>query len=45
MLELLEGIGTIEAKQVVQTIARGTMLARITRDAKETFERMQSKPK
>jgi WD40 repeat protein len=44
-LEALERIGTAEALQVVQTIARGTRSARLTRDAQATLERMSSKSK
>lgn len=42
-LEVLEGINTPESRHVVQTIARGAVGARITRDAQAALERMGSK--
>ena len=39
-LELLESIGSEEARQLVRSLAKGADVARITRDARETLERM-----
>jgi len=40
-LEILEHIGTPEAKAVLQTLARGAPEARLTLEAKETLERLK----
>jgi WD40 repeat protein len=44
-LEVMEAINTTEARHVMQTIARGAGVARFTRDAQATLERMDSKSK
>jgi WD40 repeat protein len=40
-LEILEHIGTPEAKAVLQTLARGAPEARLTQEAKEALERLK----
>jgi len=42
-VEVLEHIGTPEAKAVVETITRGASESRLTQDAKATLERMRRK--
>jgi WD40 repeat protein len=39
-LEILEHIGTAEAKAILQALARGAPEARLTQEAKETLERL-----
>src|SRR5207237_10937357 len=45
-IEVLEGIGTTEARQVLETLAGGAPEARLTREAKMALERVikASKP-
>jgi WD40 repeat protein len=43
-LELLEQIGTPEARQLLQTLAGGTPEARLTQDVKKSLERLAKRP-
>jgi hypothetical protein len=42
-LEVLEAVGTPEARQVVEGLAKGTPAARLTREARGTLERWRTK--
>jgi hypothetical protein len=43
-LEVLEHIGTPEAKQVLQNLAKGAPEARLTQEAKASLERLSRRP-
>jgi len=43
-VEALERIDTDEARQLLQTLAKGAAEARLTRDAKEALDRLGKKP-
>jgi WD40 repeat protein len=43
-LEVLEHMGTTEAREVLQALARGEAKARLTQDAKESLERLDKRP-
>ena len=43
-VEVLEHIGTPEAKQVLQTLAKGAPEARLTQEAKASLERLTKRP-
>jgi hypothetical protein len=43
-LEVLEGVGTPQARQVLQTLAGGLPEARLTREAKASLERLERRP-
>jgi WD40 repeat protein len=43
MIELLEQIGTPEARNLLEELSRGAEGARITRDAKQAFERLSER--
>ena len=40
VLEVLEGVGTPEARQVVEALAKGTLGARLTQEAQATLKRL-----
>jgi hypothetical protein len=44
-VEVLEHIGTAEARELLELLARGTPEARITREAKAALTRLQRCPK
>jgi hypothetical protein len=43
-IEVLEHIGTPEAKQILQTLAEGAPEARLTQEAKASLERLAKRP-
>jgi hypothetical protein len=42
-IEVLEHVGTVEAQQVLKTLAQGMPEARITREAKSSLERLDAR--
>ncbi len=43
-LEVLEQIGSLEAKSLLKVLAQGTPEARLTREAKASLERLAKRP-
>jgi hypothetical protein len=43
-IEVLEHIGTSEAEQLLQTLAKGAPEARLTQEAKASLERLVKRP-
>ena len=43
-MEVLEHIGDAEARQVLQTLAQGAPDAALTKDAKDSLERLAKRP-
>jgi hypothetical protein len=44
-LEVLEHAGTAEARELLQTLAGGEVKARLTREARESLERLAKRPR